>query len=43
LLPSGAPLNAAQRKFLWVIRLSIVWKVAALLILVAVLGYLGGI
>ena len=35
LWPSVASLNPAQRRFLWVIRLSIVWKAAAVLALVA--------
>jgi hypothetical protein len=34
-------LNPTQRKFLWFIRLSILWKVAALLVLLLILHTMG--
>jgi hypothetical protein len=38
-----AALNPAQRKFLWFMRLSVLWKVAALLLLLYFLGPWGGL
>jgi hypothetical protein len=40
---SAVPLNAAQRKFLWFQRASVLWKIAALLALLYLLTRFGGL